>query len=496
MSGKLRFAASTGYESLVMNFGLSNAPPAFQHFMNDIFRDYIDTFMLVYVDDILIFSNSIEKHEIHVKKVLSRLRDNNLYAKLEKYTFDQTQVEFCGYVISTSGVQMDPIKVAAVNLWPVPRTVKQVESFLGFANFNRDFIENYSEIAAPLTALTRKTTPFVWTKEADEAFTRLKFMFTTEPVLRHPDQEKEFIVECNASDYAMAAILSQHFEDGLHPVAYFSRKFDTAELNYDVHDKELLAIVAALTEWRYLLEGTPLCVTVISDHKNLVHWQTSCNLNHRQVRWAQTLAAYDFTIVHHKGKLCGKPDALSRRPDFRHDTKPSPAALLPTNLFSEHSVAAVTSSKFTDTRLIVPEGLQLSIMQSHHDSPVAGHLGIEKTFELISRNFFWPSMRKDITDFVSTCDTCSRSKSQRHAPYGKLEPLPVPSRPWHSISFDFITDLPVSNGFDSILTVVCRLSKMAHFIACNKTTDAPELAALFRHNVVRLHGFPDNIVSD
>ena len=189
------------FESKVMNFGLTNAPPAFQAFMNDIFRDYLDVFVLVYLDDILIFSNNQADHDKHTCLVLERLRANTLFGKLEKCFFDRTEFEFCGYVIFTEGVHMDPVKIAAVTMWPRPNTVKQVESFLGFANFNRDFIKNYSELATSLHALTHKNQLFVWNDAAEASFTALKQAFASEPVLHHHDSSLPFILECDASDF-------------------------------------------------------------------------------------------------------------------------------------------------------------------------------------------------------------------------------------------------------------------------------------------------------
>ena len=195
-------------EYTVMPFGLTNAPAVFQHMANDIFRDFLDSFTIVYLDDILIYSKTQEEHDIHVRQVLQRLREYGLYAKLEKCSFDQNHVEFLGYVVSQQGISMDPSKVQTILNWQPPRSVRDVQCFLGFANFYRKFIKNYSNIVMPLTELTRKNKSFTWSSSAAEAFENLKKAFTSAPILLHADLEKPFIIEADASDSALGSILS------------------------------------------------------------------------------------------------------------------------------------------------------------------------------------------------------------------------------------------------------------------------------------------------
>ena len=198
----------------------------------------------------MIYSRTQAEHDIYVRKVLQRLREYGLYAKLEKCGFDCKEVEFLGYTISSKGIFMDPTKVQTVLEWHTPSFVRDVQCFLGFANFYRKFIWNYSKIVLPLTQLTKKNQAFVWTREADKAFTRLKEAFTSTPVLAHVDLEKSFIIEANASNFALGSILSQPGEDGhLHLVAFHSRKFNVVEINYEVHDKELLDVVDSFAQW-------------------------------------------------------------------------------------------------------------------------------------------------------------------------------------------------------------------------------------------------------
>jgi len=199
------------FEFLVMPFGLKNAPATFQHFINDVLSDYLDDFVISYIDDILIFSNNIEEHHIHVKKVLKRLLENNLVVKLEKCEFDKSETTFLGYVISKDGLKMDNEKVKAILEWPSPTNVKEVQSFIGLCNYYRLFIKDFAKIANPIHKLTRKNVEFVWGKDQQDAFDKLKHIFTSAPILRNPDGDKPFIVETDASNFAVGALLSQEF---------------------------------------------------------------------------------------------------------------------------------------------------------------------------------------------------------------------------------------------------------------------------------------------
>ena len=277
--------------------------------MNDIFREHLNDFVVIYLDDILIFSKNKGEHEKHVRLVLEKLRERGLYAKLEKCLFHQTEMEFLGFIATTEGLKMDTKKVEAIVSWEVPKTVRDVQCFLGFANFYRIFIKNYSRVAAPLTRLTCKD-KLEWGPQAEKAFQDLKTAFTTAPILVHPDFAKAFYLETDASDFALGAVLSQMGVDGkLHPVAFYSRKFSAAEINYEIHDKELLAIVDSFQEWRHFLEGAAHPVTVYTDHKNLEYFMSARVLNRRQARWNMSLSRFDFVITYRPGKLQGLSDA-------------------------------------------------------------------------------------------------------------------------------------------------------------------------------------------
>lgn len=304
------------FEFLVMPFGLCNAPAAFQRMINDLFHDLVDVYVVLYLDDIIIFSEDPAQHDNHVREVLRRLREADLFAKAEKCAFRTTQVDYLGLKISPGRIAMDPVKVSGITHWPTPRNLRHVNQFLGFCNFYRRFVEDYANITRPLERLKQKDVAWRWGPEEDEAFEQLKSAFTSAPILMMPDVTAPFTVETDASDYATGAILSQRDSSGdLRPVAYYSKALAPAERNYDVYDKELLAIVRALEEWRPYLEGSPHRVTIYSDHKNLEYFMTTRDLNRRQARWSLFLNRFWFLIEHRAGHLSGGPDGLSRRPD-------------------------------------------------------------------------------------------------------------------------------------------------------------------------------------
>jgi len=244
--------------------------------MNDVFSDLLDMCMVVYLDDILIYSDDIMQHQSHIKEVLKQLRKAGLYAKAKKCEFYSDSIKYLGYVLSPAGLTMSDAKVKTIQEWPEPRKVKNIQSFLGFANFYRRFIFNYSDIVIPLTRLTRKNSPWNFDNNCRIAFNTLKQAFTSAPILMHWVLDAQLVVETNASDYALAAILSIVTKDNeIHPVAFHSRTFSAPELNYDVYDKELLAIFEAFKIWRHYLEGSASPIDVVTDHKNLEYFSTT-----------------------------------------------------------------------------------------------------------------------------------------------------------------------------------------------------------------------------
>jgi hypothetical protein len=310
------------FEYCVMPFGLTNTPATFQALVNSTFAEWIDKFVVAYLDDILIFSRTLKEHDDHIRMVLQRLRKAKLYARPEKCEFYARSVDFLGFIIDAEGIRMDPAKLEAINAWPTPTSVRDAQSFLGFCNFYRQFIEGYSTIAKPLTDLTKKGTSFYWNDQENAAFLGLKKAFSEADILRHADPTRPYTLETDASGYAMGAILSQMFDDGFHPIDFFSRKFTPTEMNYTVTDKEMLAIHDAFQHWRHYLEGAPHETTVLTDHQALVYFAKKKNPDPQKVRWLQFLQNFNYNIVYRPGRLGTKPDALSRRPDYARLSPP------------------------------------------------------------------------------------------------------------------------------------------------------------------------------
>ena len=539
---KAAFRTNRGsYEPRVMFFGLCNSPATFQTMMNDIFKELIDEgLVVVYMDDILIFAKTKDELEKATCRVLQILKDNKLYLKKEKCVFEVEKIEFLGLIISQNKVEMDPIKVNGVRDWPAPQTVKQLQSFLGFINFYRRFIEGFARIARPLNDLTKKNVQWSWGEKQQAAFDALKDLVTSSPVLLQPDVSRPFRLETDASDYAVGAVLSQLGEDDKwRPVGYISKSLNEAERNYQIHDKELLSVIRALAEWRYLLEGATHTVDIYNDHRNLTYFMQAQNLNRRQARWSLYLSRFNFIMHHRPGKSSGKPDALSRRADHQIDQPDNQGqTLLSPSMFEVRATGGVVL-RTSDTefmqrikkgtamlkeseiealkkgstqeewkegdgiivikgRIYVPQDSQLrhDIVHAHHDSPVAGHPGRWKTLDLVKRSYWWPGMSRYISKYVKGCDACNRTKTYPTAPAGRLAPNAIPERRWQVVTTDLIPSLPESHGFNAIWVAVDRLTKRIRIAPTTTEVDSVGIARLFRDHVWRNHGLPDQIISD
>ena len=297
---KAAFATNRGlFEPTVMFFGLTNSPATFQSLMNLIFADLIAAGKVaVYLDDILIFNSDLAEHRTIVKDVLKRLQDNDLYLRPEKCEFEKTEVEYLGLLISEGMVRMDPVKVTAVKDWSTPKSVRDVRGFLGFANFYRRFIRNFARIARPLNDLTRKNVRFEWGTHQQAAFEELRLAFVSAPILSLWDAEKPTRIEVDASGYATGGVLMQLQEDGAwHPVAYRSASMQPAERNYQIYDREMLAIIEALKDWRHFLEGLCGEFQIVSDHSNLEYWCTAQDLTRRQAHVVKCGSYFSFLLL-------------------------------------------------------------------------------------------------------------------------------------------------------------------------------------------------------
>jgi hypothetical protein len=333
------------FEPLVMYFGLTNSPAMFQMMMNEIFQDLItEGIISVYLDDILIFANSMEEHRWITHLVLDRMREHKLHLQPEKCEFEQTRIEYLGVIISHNKVEMDPVKIAGVVDWPTPSNKKEVQSFVGFVNFYRHFILGISHHARALFDLTMKDIRFIWGLPQEDSFMKLKELVTSAPVLVLPNNDLPFRLEADGSGIAIGAVLSQQQVDdnAWHLVAFLSKALNPVERNYEIHDTEMLAIIRGLEEWRHYLEGARHPVEIWTDHKNLEYFRVAQKLNHQQARWSLYLSRFYFTLHHKPGRSMGKPDALSRRADHGSGQGDNNnLMLLALELFHIHALAGV-----------------------------------------------------------------------------------------------------------------------------------------------------------
>ncbi|GJV92865.1 reverse transcriptase domain-containing protein [Tanacetum coccineum] len=429
------------FEFTVMPFGMTNAPAIFMDLMNRVCKPYLDKFVIVFIDDILIYSKSEEEHEVHLKTILDLLKTEKLYAKFSKCEFWLKEVQFLGHVVNRDGIHVDPSKVESVKNWKTPESPTEIRSFLGLAGYYRRFIENFSKIAKPLTLLTQKNKAYVWGDKQEEAFQILKEKLCNAPVLALPDGPDDFVVYCDASKQGFGCVLMQRGK----VIAYASRQLKIHENNYTTHDLELGAVVFALKIWRHYLYGTKS--VIYTDHKSLQYIFDQKELNMRQRRWIKLLSDYECKIKYHPCKANVVADTLSRKERLKPRRVRAMSITIHSGLKTKILEAQGEASKnlkaptewlrglerhyeqrddgeiyFFD-RIWIPSvgGVRKLIMDEAHTSRYSVHLGADKMYYDLRYLYWWPCMKRDIAEYVSRCLTCSKIKAEHQKPSGFLQ---------------------------------------------------------------------------
>ena len=476
------------FEPLVMQFGLKNAPPTFQRMMDEIFKDELATGTVkVYIDDIIIFTETLEENRVMTRRVLTKLRDNSLYCRLKKCAFEKNEVEFLGLKIKDGQVDVSEKKVEAVVIEKPPTTRTGVRRFLGMVNQYRKFIKDYAKIARPLHELTGDK-PFKWTEWTQKAFESLKTALVTRPVLSMLKDTGKLKIETDASDVATGAVLSQQQEDlQWKPLSYMSKTLGEAEVNYVTYDKEMLAIMRALEEWRGPLLGTTEPFEIHTDHRNLTYFRDPQKLTRRQVGWTARLQDYDFTIRHVSGKSNRVADALSRPNGEAPPKTDEKRVMLPEHLFVG-SVEPEEEGNAPDFE---------EMMSKVHDSPSGGHMGFWRTLKAARREGLdEPGLAKKVKQYVKGCASCQKTKPWTGKKLAPLEPIPAGKGPWETISWDLIGPLPEAGGYNAICTIVDTNTKGVKFEPTHTDLTAEGAARIMCDRVYREEGLPTKVISD
>ncbi|GJU54474.1 putative reverse transcriptase domain-containing protein [Tanacetum coccineum] len=491
--------------------------------LNRVCKPYLDKFVIVFIDDILIYSKDKKEHEEHLKAILELLKKEELYAKFSKCKFWIPKVQFLGHVIESQCIHVDPAKIKFIKDWASPKTPTKIPQFFGLAGYYRRFIEGFSKIAKPMTKLTQKKAAFKWGDKQEAAFQTLKNKLCSIPILALPQGAEIFIVYCNASHKGLGAVLMQNEK----VIVYASRQLNIYEKNYTTHDLELGAVVFALKIWRHYLYGTKC--TVFIDHKSLQHILDQKELNMSQRHWLELLNDYDCEICYHSGKVDVVADALSRKERIKPLWVRALVMTIGLNLPKQILEAQIEAQKPENIKnedvggmirrdiskeklepradgtlclngrswLPCYGGLWTVIMHEFHKSKYSIHPGSDKMYQDLKKIYWWPNMKANIATYVSKCLTCARVKAEHQRPSGLLVQPEIPQWKWDNITMDFVTKLPKSSqGHDTIWVIVDRLTKSAIFTPMRETDFMEILARMYIKEVVARHGIPVSIICD
>jgi transposase InsO family protein len=509
---KTSFATPFGqYEMTRMAYGLRNAPSTFVRLMSKVMGGIMGQGVTVYVDDVLVHTESVEDHLRLLREVFTRLRAAGLRLKPAKCSFFRDKAEYLGHLVRGGTMRPDPDKVRAIEAFPRPHTVTEVRSFLGLSNFYRRFVKGYAAIALPLTNLTRKMQDFTWTDEEERAFQALKGELCKEPVLICPRYDIPFIVTSDGSAIALGAVLSQILDKQEHPVAYASHKLRPPETKFSATEIECYAAVFACRSFRQYIYGYRF--TLRTDHSALVCLFNLTNPKPRLARWVMEMAEYEYEVKYIPGKKNAQADALSRVvaavSSAAHESWRLPEVVEAQNQ-DEKLQEAITSSpeKYCKDEhgltyvksdhgkiLYVPALMVPYILEMYHDSPLGGHQGVQRTYERVRKFHTWKGMYSDVRDYVLGCLDCQKRK-------GRALPPPPPQlsvqplRPFQRVSMDIVGPLPVTKrGNRVILTFVDCFTRWPEAIPL-PDQKARTIARAFVEGIICRHGVPDELITD
>ena len=515
------------YQFKVMPYGLTNAPGTFQRLMNKILKDFAWNKCLIYLDDVFIYTMTFLEHLEALEGILKKIEAAKLKLQPSKCHFATNKVKFLGHLITDKGILPDPDKCTVISELNPPTNVTEVKSFMGMTSYYRRYVPQLSDIAIPLYDIQRKGIPFHWTTDHQESFDTLKLKLTSAPILIHPNFEEKFYIQCDASNRAIGAVLSQMTMDGDNPVAYASRTLNNAEKNYTVTERELLAAVWAAKYFRQYIHGRG--ATVYTDHKPLAELQSLHEPQGRLAKLILKLQNLGCDIAYRKGCLNGNADFLSRININRIELEnpinwyveqqnDNECKLVKQFLEKEIENADDQNQKLinieqfvpylqylsinsdgiilhSDVKILVPEHMRMSILKEYHDQPMAGHMGINKTKSKIVERFFWPKMGKEIRNYVLGCNTCQKHKNTTKIANAPLQSI-VSSFPFEIINIDVVGPLPTTeNGNRYIIVAVDLFSKWMECAAV-PSFSAVITAKFILNRIVGRFGYPKRIQTD
>lgn len=504
-----------------MPFGLHNSPATWQRLMDKVFGPELEPHVFVYLDDVVIVTETFEKHLQILEEVFRRLREAKLTVSVEKCQFCRPEMKYLGYMVDRNGLHVDPDKVQAMLQLPVPRTVREVRRIVGTFSWYRRFIPEFAAIIAPITALLKKSRKFEWTSECGLAFHQIRECLISAPVLSCPDYDLPFVVQCDASGHGIGAVLTQPHPNGDKVIAYLSRSLTRQERNFTTTERECLAVLWAIEKLRPYIEGVPF--TVITDHYSLVWLQNLKDPTGRLARWAVRLQQYDFKIVHRKGKEHIVPDTLSRAvpvvdlvevgfdseivsdrwyQQMKRRVAEEPLRY-PQWRLSEGRLFKYVKPSFSPVsepsecwKQVIPKDHRLKIIVQAHDPPTAGHMGILKTYERVASKYYWPKLRCDVAKYVRNCETCAAHKPDLRGPKGLMTRQPRANQPWEVISSDLMGPFPRSSkGNQYILVVTDEFSKFSLVFPLRRAT-AEAVTKRLEEEVFLVYGAPRLLICD